>query len=481
MLVKLFPRFTVALLILMATETTLAKDYPLFGSYPGAKIVGRLEVDYGYFHFPGSADISAEKISVTGDLYRHRYLIPKVSTLKVYENYMDALRRLGFSVIYQCKLEECGDTKNAQKLGTMMVLNASLSNDYRDPYYLLAEKNTAAGKIHAGWFIGGYQGQVAVQQVVVEEEPLEADLIQVSADYIGSEEWGITPVEKASAEELAKDHPLLNRYPGAKLHSFRNVDHERIDLIPAPNAPDQNPITLEGDLSRHYYYINKASTLKVFENYQQALVRGGFSILSQCREEECGTKEQQEKFRKRINHSSGSMVNPNYLLAKKNGQNGDIYVSILLTALDYVQVHQTVMRTKALVTDLVTVNSEQLHQQLEMDGKALIYGIYFDTGAANIKPESKPALDAIAELLDKNPELLLYVVGHTDDTGTNTANRTLSQSRANAVVQALTSTYKIAGSRLQAEGVGPYAPASNNTSEAGKTLNRRVELVKRLQ
>jgi outer membrane protein OmpA-like peptidoglycan-associated protein len=87
----------------------------------------------------------------------------------------------------------------------------------------------------------------------------------------------------------------------------------------------------------------------------------------------------------------------------------------------------------------------------------------------------------IAQLLAKNEKLLLYVVGHTDDTGAGAANLELSRQRASAVVNKLVADYKIAANRVQAQGVGPYAPAGNNTSDAGKQKNRRVELVKRLQ
>ncbi|HSX85069.1 MAG TPA: OmpA family protein, partial [Cellvibrio sp.] len=109
-----------------------------------------------------------------------------------------------------------------------------------------------------------------------------------------------------------------------------------------------------------------------------------------------------------------------------------------------------------------------------------IYGIYFDTGKAEVKAESKPTLDAIAELLKRNPDLLLYVVGHTDDTGDGDANLSLSKQRADSVVAVLIKDYQVSASRLQAQGVGPYAPAGNNTSDSGKQKNRRVELVKRL-
>jgi outer membrane protein OmpA-like peptidoglycan-associated protein len=146
-----------------------------------------------------------------------------------------------------------------------------------------------------------------------------------------------------------------------------------------------------------------------------------------------------------------------------------------------VGVQQVIVQEKAVETGLVNVNADSLKQQLDAEGKALIYGIYFDTGKADIKAESKPTLDAIAELLKRNPDLLLYVVGHTDGTGDGAANVTLSGQRANEVVARLVKDYQVAAARLQAQGVGPYAPASSNTSDAGKQKNRRVELVKRLR
>ena len=136
-----------------------------------------------------------------------------------------------------------------------------------------------------------------------------------------------------------------------------------------------------------------------------------------------------------------------------------------------------ILSTKAVQTDLVKADASELKRQLDSAGKALIYGIYFDTGKAEIKAESDAALAEIAKLLQQHTRLKLYVVGHTDDTGDSATNQRLSEQRAKAVVSTLTGSYQIDASRLQAHGVGPLAPASNNTSAAGKQLNRRVELV----
>jgi len=70
------------------------------------------------------------------------------------------------------------------------------------------------------------------------------------------------------------------------------------------------------------------------------------------------------------------------------------------------------------------------------------------------------------------------VVGHTDNAGALAGNIDLSKRRAASVVQALTTQYGIPAARLQAYGDGPYAPVASNDSEDGRSLNRRVELVK---
>ena len=66
-------------------------------------------------------------------------------------------------------------------------------------------------------------------------------------------------------------------------------------------------------------------------------------------------------------------------------------------------------------------------------GRVALYGILFDTGKADVKPESKPALDEIAKLMKSDAQLKLRVVGHTDNQGGLDANIALSKRRAEAV------------------------------------------------
>ena len=126
----------------------------------------------------------------------------------------------------------------------------------------------------------------------------------------------------------------------------------------------------------------------------------------------------------------------------------------------------------------VTADAAAMSRDINTTGRVALYGIYFDTGKSEIKPESAAAIDEIAKMLKETPALKLYVVGHTDNVGAYAANITLSKSRADAVVAALTTRHGIAAARLVAHGAGPVSPVESNDSEDGRAKNRRVELVK---
>lgn len=130
-------------------------------------------------------------------------------------------------------------------------------------------------------------------------------------------------------------------------------------------------------------------------------------------------------------------------------------------------------------TGMVKITADLLKTNILKDGHMAVYGIYFDTGKSDIKPESAETIKEIATLLQKNPSLQIYVVGHTDNTGKLKDNMELSQKRAEAVVNELVAKYKIPSTNLQSEGVGPLAPIATNDTKEGKELNRRVDIVKK--
>lgn len=286
------------------------------------------------------------------------------------------------------------------------------------------------------------------------------------------------------------NYPVFGGYPGARLTVAQTVDYDAFKFptstVDARNYPYKvKEAEVKGKIFQHFYEINKVSTLQVFENYTTAITKAGFQQIFSCKLNACGSENEATALGEHIaiNNKIYSMhEKPYYILATKSNGNAKVYGAWFIGGLNGdVAVQQVIVEEKPLETGLIDVNPDALKQQIDTDGKALIYGIYFDTGKANVKPDSKPTMDAIAKLLTKNKDLLLYVVGHTDDTGVGASNVELSRQRALAVVNVLVSDYKIPATRLQAQGLGPYAPASNNTSEDGKQKNRRVELVKRLQ
>ncbi|MBI5556375.1 MAG: OmpA family protein [Deltaproteobacteria bacterium] len=136
----------------------------------------------------------------------------------------------------------------------------------------------------------------------------------------------------------------------------------------------------------------------------------------------------------------------------------------------------TIVEKAGMAQDIVA-NADAFGIDIKSTGHAAVYGIYFDTGQAEVKAESQAALQEVAKLLAGDPALKLLVVGHTDSTGQFEANMKLSQARAEAVVQALVASHGVAAARLKPQGAGSIAPVTTNRTEEGRAKNRRVELV----
>lgn len=111
---------------------------------------------------------------------------------------------------------------------------------------------------------------------------------------------------------------------------------------------------------------------------------------------------------------------------------------------------------------------------IEKGQSITLNNIFFDTGKFDLKKESEAELNRLVEILLKNTQLKIEISGHTDGRGNEQANMTLSQNRANSVVNYLISR-GISKDRLTAKGYGPHKPIADNQSEEGRQKNRRVE------
>jgi OOP family OmpA-OmpF porin len=247
-----------------------------------------------------------------------------------------------------------------------------------------------------------------------------------------------------------KDSPLFNRMPGYRIERCDQKDFDSHSFLDAKGEEFKE----EGRVSEIHYSIQEgakeASRLQILRNYENAVTKAGGTILK--------------------SDSDGS----SFMKMVKEGKEIWVHVDAYITP----EYTVYIVQKQAMAQDIVA-NAQAFANDIRATGHAAVYGIYFDTGKSEIKPESAAALAEIAKLLKADPGLKVNVVGHTDDVAGIDYNMKLSQARADTVVQALTGKYGIASERLKAYGVGPLAPVASNDSEEGRSKNRRVELVKR--
>lgn len=103
-------------------------------------------------------------------------------------------------------------------------------------------------------------------------------------------------------------------------------------------------------------------------------------------------------------------------------------------------------------------------------------GILFDTDKADLKPAAQANLQNLAKSLQNNQNTNILIVGHTDDTGSDSHNQELSVRRAESVKSYIVAD-NVSGSRLTTSGKGESEPIADNTTTAGRAQNRRVEIV----
>ena len=102
-------------------------------------------------------------------------------------------------------------------------------------------------------------------------------------------------------------------------------------------------------------------------------------------------------------------------------------------------------------------------------------GVTFDVGSATLKPEFRATLDKVAESLIQYPNSLIDVYGHTDSTGSDSFNQTLSENRARTVMNYLI-TKGVPAARIRSQGFGETMPIADNATPEGRSKNRRVEI-----
>jgi outer membrane protein OmpA-like peptidoglycan-associated protein len=104
-------------------------------------------------------------------------------------------------------------------------------------------------------------------------------------------------------------------------------------------------------------------------------------------------------------------------------------------------------------------------------------GFNFDIGKEYILPSNIPLLNKIVTAILKFPKAHIEIQGHTDSTGDNALNQTLSEKRAQSIKDFLINMFKIEPSRVTSTGFGSQKPLATNKTQEGRAKNRRIEIV----
>ncbi|MDA8133383.1 MAG: OmpA family protein [Desulfobacteraceae bacterium] len=264
----------------------------------------------------------------------------------------------------------------------------------------------------------------------------------------------LTPVLAASdANDVpgSKDPDIFSRMPGFHINRYEVLEFDRYEFQTASDKKE----TIEGLHTFVAYYANEGikqpSGLQITRNYVNAAKAVGGEQIYEF--EDGGTQYSIIRIIKEDKE----------VWAEVSGANNGMY--------------NVQMVEKQLMKQDVVANADALSGSIKETGRVAVYGIYFDTGKADLKPASDPALAEIVKMLKADAGLKVYVVGHTDNVGQFASNVKLSQDRAASVVNALVGKHGIAAARLTPFGSGPTSPVASNKTDEGKAKNRRVELV----
>lgn len=280
------------------------------------------------------------------------------------------------------------------------------------------------------------------------------------------------------------DYPEVGRFAGSEI-SFYEVENYGQTVLatgPVKSARDAatTALTVEGKITRIVYKVPRGiSALEVFRNFENRIQDAGYSVIFSGGPDQISDYDFKYKHPVEVLEETSMSGEIHYLSAKKTSGSSETYLALLVSPHsggDGQRVRLIAAETKAMEDQMI--DADAMQSAIAESGRVALYGIYFDTDSAQIKTESKPTLDEIAKLMKRSPELEIIVVGHTDYTGGYDHNMDLSRRRAEAVVTALVGEHKISAGRLKSAGVGYLAPAATNESDAGRALNRRVELVK---
>lgn len=440
------------------------KDYPLLSRFEGAEKVYEKTIKWDEYKLPiisGDNYLHWENYTIIeGKAIRYQYKTsPDNNDIFVLKTYKTKLVESGFTVIYS------GDTK---QIGLS-------SNTFDDRY-----NGTFGNKKLGGAFSKrGCRGHsFIVGKISVDGKTVFATI------YIATFDNGTIITQDIFEAETIKEHKVIvTLFRGSTVSYDDKMGFDGFYVTTA--VSDSGILTtkvIEGNIHHRFCYVpNGHSINELITNYEEAIKSKGGKILVSS----SGKAFFKEFNKKRPDHGLTNyewiqfwLYNNYYLSAFIPGDEFDYYVLILPAQVDKKLVYSfVIIETKPMEKGFVT--ADNIDTDMLAKGHIAIYGIHFETGQSVIKAQSKETLNTIAGYLNNNPDKSFYIVGHTDNTGDFSANKTLSEERAKSVMNELTTNYNVSAEQLEAYGVSSLSPISSNSTDEGKAKNRRVEIVER--
>jgi outer membrane protein OmpA-like peptidoglycan-associated protein len=448
-----------------------SKDYPLVPRFDGSYIefykvnkAAKLQIP---FNFKSKSFTFKYPATISGELYRIQYSAsadykPDV----IIEKLKAQLEAKGFEIDFakasqqnigmtaQLFFNEYYKKLGAEKFGYSYVPESDENG------LLIAHKNEDGKDIYTLIYVSWFSNANLITEDVMEAGSFEQNAPE--GDPIN----------------------LISPFKDSWLVWYQSKNFDRYFVL----SKEENKINnyeIDGSIFRMQYYAPKEhSVFEISSSYENALKKAGYEILLSLDQKNTNLNLSEQLY---IGEFNGLNALPRgaekpgfreefaYFAAKKHIGNNDVYVVGYIVYWNKPLITLDIIEVQAMEDDLVTAKS--LSEKIDAEGHLALAGIYFETGKATLSDKSKSALTNIAEYLKSHTDQKYFIVGHTDNTGDFAANKSLSEERAKAVMNALVNDYGVDDGQLQAYGVASLNPVTSNSTKEGRAQNRRVEIV----
>jgi outer membrane protein OmpA-like peptidoglycan-associated protein len=227
-----------------------------------------------------------------------------------------------------------------------------------------------------------------------------------------------------------------------------------------------------GQIQQQAWRIPSTNANAILEAMVARYEREKFEVNFNCVSTSCGGFE----FRYALDTPSPRLLDiqiANYIYYDLRSENA-VVTLLASQGNDTVDVLQIIVEKSS---DQAIAFSEQTQSSPSLNARLILEDVRFESGSSQIAEYGSDELQSLADRLEAEPTLSLYIVGHSDQEGGLEGNLAISERRARAVRELLISEFGVSAARLQAKGVAFLAPIADNATEEGRARNRRVEAV----